>query len=350
MLLKNNRFTPLFGIFLNLGLAGLALQLHQSFGLKFLSPMIIAIACGIFLRNVIGIAPIFALGTRFCLKRILKLAIILMGLRLSFDELQQVGLSGFMLVSLTLLSTFSFTLWLGYILKIKPQLVYLIAAGTSICGASAVVATNAVVEGADEDMVYAVTLVTAFGTTAMLLYPLLGPLLQLSPESFGLWCGTSIHEVAQVVAAAFQNSSTSGEFATISKLTRVLFLLPVMLILGRLPIFSSQVEVLKISDSSDTLIASKKKNIKNSLPIPWFVILFACMILLNSFHVFSDSAKVGIIQINQIFLAMSLAAMGLETDLSKLLSTGLKPFYLAAMSSIFLSLLSLALIKILDFS
>ncbi len=193
LLYWHQRFGLLFyGIFLNLGLATVALQLHHIPALGWLSSLIIAIALGILLRNTIGISPIFQPGTRFCLKPVLKLSIILMGLRLSLGELQLVGFAGLALVSITLLSTFGFTLWLGRTLNISQRLVWLIAAGTSICGASAIVATNVVVEGSDEDMVYAVTLITAFGTVAMLLYPLLATALQLSPEVFGLWCGASI--------------------------------------------------------------------------------------------------------------------------------------------------------------
>lgn len=323
------RFDLSFGILLNLGLATLALQLYQVSFLSLLSPLIVAIALGILLRNSIGVSPIFHAGTRFCLKRILKLAIVLMGLRLSLAELQTVGITGLVLVSITLLSTFSFTIWLGRSLHINQRLVWLIAAGTSICGASAVVATNAVIEGSDEDMVYAVTLVTALGTAAMLLYPLLATPLQLSPEAFGLWCGTSIHEVAQVVAAAFQNSPVSGEFATISKLSRVLFLLPVMVILGS---FSA-------ASQGNTRRMSK-------LPIPWFVLLFVLLVMLNSLSLFSEDFKAIVLQLNQVLLAISLTAMGLETDLTKLKQTGFKPFYLAALSWLFLSGLSLGLIKI----
>lgn len=344
------RFDLLFGILLNLGLALLAMQLHRTPWLTLFSPMIIAISLGILVQNILGVHHIFHPGTRFCLKRILKLSIILMGFRLSLSELQLVGLTGFILVSFTLISNLIFTLWLGKILRVKPKLALLVAAGTSICGASAVVATNAAIEGSDEEMVYAVSLVTAFGTVFMVTYPLLASLLQLSPAAFGLWCGASIHEFAQVVAAAFQNSSVSGELATIFKLARVLFLLPVILVFG---IYSMNLneDTFKRTNSHDenftnlSIYQLPQKKIWQRLPIPWFVLLFAVLVIVNSTPLVTANFRTAVLDLNQVLLTLSLAAMGLETRLKRLYMTGLKPFYLAAMSSIFLSALSLFLIK-----
>ena len=108
----------------------------------------------------------------------------------------------------------------------------MIAAGTSICGASAVIATNTVTKAHDEDVAYAVACVTVFGSIAMFVYPLLPGLLHLDPHAFGLWSGASIHEIAQVVAAAFQDGQQAGEFGTIAKLSRVMMLAPVVIGLG----------------------------------------------------------------------------------------------------------------------
>ncbi len=95
----------------------------------------------------------------------------------------------------------------------------LISAGTSVCGASAVIATNTVTDAHDEDVAYAVACVTVFGSIAMFAYPTLGTLLHLDPRAYGLWAGSSIHEIAQVVAAAFQEGRQAGEFGTIAKLS-----------------------------------------------------------------------------------------------------------------------------------
>src|SRR5260370_28141732 len=118
---------------------------------------------------------------------------------------------------MTLLATFAFTIWMGKLLGVEAKLAQLMAAGTSICGASAVIATNTVTNADDEDVAYAVACVTVFGSIAMFVYPLLPSLLHLDPYAFGLWSGASIHEIAQVVAASFQDGQRAGEFATIAK-------------------------------------------------------------------------------------------------------------------------------------
>jgi uncharacterized integral membrane protein (TIGR00698 family) len=144
----------------------------------------------------------------------------------------------------------------------------LIAAGTSICGASAVIATNTVTNTKDEDVAYAAACVTVFGSLSMFVYPLLPVLLHLDPHVYGLWAGASIHEVAQVVAAAFQNGQTAGEFGTIAKLTRVMMLAPVVILLGWLAVRGR-------SSSANHGSAARA-------PMPWFVFGFVAMVAINS--------------------------------------------------------------------
>ena len=319
------------GITLTSGLALLATFLHTLPGLELFSPLILAILLGILVRNTVGTPQVCQLGITFSLKRILKLAIILLGLQLSLKQVIDVGAVGLSIVTLTLIATFVFTCWLGKRLGVDRKLAQLIAAGTSICGASAVIATNVVVDGHDEDVAYAVAMVTVFGTASMLLYPLLPGLLDLTPQAFGLWCGASIHEVAQVIAAAFQDGKVSGEIATISKLSRVMLLAPMVLGLGLISARKHQ--------------NGKKLNLRQ-MPIPWFVLYFLGMIILNSLNIFPEDAKAVVIQINQFLLAISLAAMGLETSLLKLKQAGIKPLYLGAASWLFVSIFSLALVKI----
>ena len=319
------------GLTLTSGLALLATFLHTLPGLELFSPLILAILLGILVRNTVGTPQVCQLGITFSLKRILKLAIVLLGLQLSLEQVIEVGPIGLAIVAITLLATFVFTCWLGKQLGVGHKLSQLIAAGTSICGASAVIATNVVVDGHDEDVAYAVAMVTVFGTASMLLYPLLPGLLDLTPQAFGLWCGASIHEVAQVIAAAFQDGKVSGEIATISKLSRVMLLAPMVLGLGLVSARKQQ--------------NGQKRNLRQ-MPIPWFVLYFLGMIILNSFNIFPEGIKIIVIQINQFLLAISLAAMGLETSLLKLKQAGMKPLYLGAVSWLFVSIFSLALVEI----
>ncbi len=319
------------GLLLTSGLALFATSLKKIPSLSFLSALILAILLGILVKNTIGTPKTFQPGITFTLKRILRLAIILLGLQLSLPQVITVGPIGLGIVIVTLVSTFFFTCWFGRQLGVNSKLTKLIAAGTSICGASAVIATNSVVESQDEDVAYAVAIVTVFGTISMLLYPLLPTLLNLNSQEFGIWCGVSIHEVAQVVAAAFQDGQNSGEIATIAKLSRVIFLAPIVLILGLLST--------RISDKSQQVKLSK-------LPIPWFVFGFIALIVLNSLNIFPNALKSMVIEGNRFLLTIAMAGMGLETSLNKIKQTGIKPLYLGAASWIFISVLSFSMVKI----
>lgn len=319
------------GLTLTSGLALLATFVHTLPGISILSPLILAILLGILVRNTVGTPQICQLGISFSLKKILKLAIILLGLQLSLAQVIEVGPVGFAIVAVTASSTFYFTCWLGKRLGVSKKLAQLIAAGTSICGASAVVATNVVVDSSDEDVAYAVAMVTVFGSASMLLYPVLPALLHLTPQAFGIWCGASIHEVAQVIAAAFQDGGVSGQIATISKLSRVMLLAPMVLTLGVLSVRSG---------------ATGQKMDLRKLPIPWFVLYFIAVILVNSLNIFPEGAKAVVIQANQFLLAISLAAMGLETNLRKMKQAGIKPLYLGAASWLFISVFSLVLVEV----
>mgnify|MGYP001796388472 CR=1 FL=1 len=318
------------GLLLTAGLAILAESLKKIPSLSLFSSLIIAIILGIIVKNTIGVPQLFKPGITFSLKRILRLSIILLGLRLSLPQILAVGPVGLVIILVTLVSTFIFTCWFGKQIGVNQKLTKLIAAGTSICGASAIVATNGVVESKDEDAAYAVAIVTIFGTLSMLLYPLLSALLQITSQEFGIWCGVSIHETAQVIAAAFQGGEISGEFGTIAKLSRVMFLAPVVLTLG-----------LITPSSRDASTANKSKK----LPIPWFVFGFIALMLLNSANVFPEGLKKSVTEINHFLLTISMAGMGLKTSILEIKQSGIKPLYLGAVSWIFISVISLSLIK-----
>ena len=322
------------GLLLTSALALIATNLQKLPSINIFSPLILAVLIGVSIRNTVGIRSVYKPGITFSLKKILRLAVILLGLKLSFVQVFSVGLTGLIIVLVTLVSAFVFTCWFGTYLGVDRKLAQLIAAGTSICGASAVLATNSVVKAADEDVAYAVTIVTLFGTISMLLYPLLDLLFQTSPREFGLWCGVSIHDVAQVVAAASQKGLESGEIATISKLSRVIFLIPMLLGLG----------TLSAHQATESKPFGQKKLAK--LPIPWFVFGFIALVILNSLSVFPPAFKEIVTQGNQLLLTISLAAMGLETNISKMRQTGLKPLFLGACSWLFISGFSLGMITI----
>jgi uncharacterized integral membrane protein (TIGR00698 family) len=324
------------GLFLTFTIAGAAFELRNLTGIAALSPLIIAIVLGMAFHNTVGTPPAFKPGVAFSMRRILRFAIILLGLQLSLSQVAAVGIVGIAIIVVSLVGTFLFSVWLGRRLGIDRKLAELIAAGTSICGASAVIATNTVTRASDEDVAYAVACVTVFGSASMLLYPTLAGLIQLTPHAFGLWAGASIHEIAQVVAAAFQNGADSGNFGTIVKLSRVTLLAPMILALGYFSMRDRQ------TTDGDRVGQPKQQ----AMPMPWFVVGFVAMMLFNSFDLIPAADKAYLIQATTLLLTVALAAMGLETDVRKLRAKGWRPLLVGAGSWLFISTLSLALIEI----
>jgi uncharacterized integral membrane protein (TIGR00698 family) len=322
--------SPTPGLVLTCGIACAAYLLRLVPGVGSFSPMIIAILLGTALHNTIGTPAIARAGVVFSLKRLLRLAIILLGLQLTTQQVAAVGVTGMVIIVVTLLATFLVTKKLGRTFGVERRLAELIAAGTSICGASAVIATNTVTRAPDEDVAYAVASVTVFGSLSMFLYPALPGLLHLDAHHFGLWSGASIHEIAQVVAATFQDGREAGEFGTIAKLSRVMLLAPLVLSLGVIAAW-------RPSTRGDTQVRARA-------PIPWFVFGFIALILVNSMGLVPSFAKYVLVPATAFLLTVALAAMGLETDIRKLRARGLRPLALGAASWLFISVFSLVLI------
>ncbi|WP_441228494.1 YeiH family protein [Tardiphaga sp. 20_F10_N6_6] len=330
---RTARNLPLLpGLALTAAIAGVAFALRETSYVGVASPMILAIGIGIAIQNTSGTPAAAKAGISFSMRSILRFAIILLGLQLTAAQLLEVGGIGFAVIAATLVATFIFTTWLGRAMGIDRRLVELIAAGTSICGASAVIATNTVTRAPDEDVAYAVACVTIFGSIAMFVYPLLGSVLQLDPHHFGLWAGASIHEIAQVVAATFQQSRDAGEFGTVAKLARVMMLAPVVITLGLLATRRARA------------IGAEFGSAK--VPMPWFAFGFVAMVILNSLVDVPHAAMSLIIPITTFLLTMALAAMGLETNIQKLRAKGLRPLLLGAAAFLFIAGFSLVLVKL----
>ncbi|CAN2534277.1 hypothetical+protein [Methylocapsa aurea] len=318
---------PLPGVALTAAIAAAAFALRQIPGVGALSPMILAILIGVGVRNGFGAPAWAAPGVAFSLRKILRFAIVLLGLQLSAAQIADVGVAGLAIIAATLVATFLFTTGLGRALGVDAKLARLIAAGTSICGASAVVAANAITRARDEDVAYAIACVTVFGTLAMVSYPALADLARLGPRAYGLWAGASIHEVAQVIAASFQHGREAGDFGAVAKLSRVMLLAPTLLTLA----FAAR--------------RGGRGEEKFSPPFPWFVIGFLALVGVGSLVAIPPDAKAAIATTTTVLLSMALAAMGLETDVAALRAKGLRPLALGFAASVFVSGFSLALIE-----
>jgi len=322
--------TYLPGLALVIAIATAATLLRKMPGAAVFSAIILAAILGMTIRNCFGIDERLRAGIQFSMRLPLRTAIVMLGLQLTVSQLASIGAEAFMVVSLSLLSTFVFVVAVGMAIKVDRGLTYLLAIGTSICGAAAIVAGNSVVRAKDSDVFYALGCITVFGTVAMLIYPPLASALGLQPVTFGIWAGASIHEVAQVVGASFQYGQVSGEVGTIAKLARVLMLAPVVLLLP----------LLIARPFAGTAGQAK-------IPIPWFVFGFVAMVGLASMLHLSPAMVATAGLVTTFLLAVALAAMGLETDFRTLNSRGVRPLILAGLGTVFISVFSFLLIKLL---
>ena len=292
------------------------------------SPMIVALLCGIVVGNLGPSKPALSAGTAIAMRPILRTGIVFLGFRLTLGDLGQLGLEGFAMVALLVVASFLVILRAGRVLGVSPQLSELIAAGTSICGASAVLGMNTLTRARDEEVAYAIACVTIFGTVSMVTYPILLSTLGLGEHDFGLWAGATIHEVAQAVGAGWSVGEVSGETATITKLSRVLMLAPMIIGVGAFR---------RGLDATG-----------GTLPLPLFVFGFLGAIILNTVAPIPAQLTEFLTLASTFMLAMALGAMGLETRLAALRAESLRPLVLGCFGWLFISVAGAVLIITLE--
>ena len=262
-------------------------------------------------------------GVLFAKQHLLRLGIILYGFRLTFSQIAEVGVSGIMIDILTLSSTFLLACVIGQkVFGLDRQTSWLIGAGSSICGAAAILATEPVIKAEPSKVTVAVATVVIFGTLAIFLYPMMYPLLAhwFSPDSYGIFIGSTMHEVAQVVAAGHAISPEAENAAVIAKMLRVMMLAPFLIFLA------ARVKQLAPAGSAQT----------GKITIPWFAVLFILVAVFNSFHLLPGALVQALITLDTVLLAMAMAALGLTTHVSALKKAGAKPLVMALILFIWL--------------
>lgn len=262
-------------------------------------------------------------GVIFAKQYLLRLGIILYGFRLTFSQIADVGVSGIAIDVLTLSSTFLLASFLGQkVFGLDKQTSWLIGAGSSICGAAAVLATEPVVKAESSKVTVAVATVVIFGTIAIFLYPAMYPVLAhwFSPETYGIYMGSTMHEVAQVVAAGHAVGPDAENAAVIAKMLRVMMLAPFLLILA------ARVKQLAPAGNGE----------KSKITIPWFAIMFIVVAIFNSFHLLPKAVVDMLVTADTVLLAMAMAALGLTTHVSALKKAGAKPLLMALVLFIWL--------------
>lgn len=310
---------PGLAVALALGLAGLGMAQWPLLARWQLSALTCAIVLGMLLGNFGSAALLspFKTGLHLSQRHLLRAGVVLYGLRLSFQDVAAIGVSGLLLdvgivVSTLVLGTWAGRRWFG----LDRDTALLTAAGSAICGAAAVLAVERVIRADADKVAIAVASVVLFGTLNIFLYPQMYPYLGLSAAQFGLYAGATVHEVAQVVAIGSSISPETADAAVVVKLTRVLLLVPVLLVLGW----------------REARVGGQRVMV-----IPWFALGFLAVVALNSVLVVPEGLKSGLLMLDTLLLAMAMAALGVDTRLAKLRALGLRPLLLAAVLFFWLS-------------
>lgn len=303
------------------------LEMSHHFGLSMLT---FAILLGMLCGNTFysKIAKNTNAGVIFAKGILLRTGIVLYGFRITFQQINAVGFNAIFSDAIMLISTFFITLWVGYHwLKIDKQIVYLSAAGCSICGAAAVMATEPVVKAESHKVAVAIAIVVIFGTLAMFLYPYLYHWLNayLDNNQFGIYIGSSVHEVAQVYAAGSNINATVADNAVITKMIRVMMLAPFLVLLAYF-----------IEKTPRSLAKSDTNKQRPKFVIPWFAVLFIVMAIVNSFPLIPARVTQWLVTLDGILLAMAMAGLGLTTHISAIKQAGIKPLLLGLIVFIWL--------------
>lgn len=297
----------------------------QGFGKQFgFSMLTVAIIVGMLIGNSIYplLEPKSTAGIDFAKSKLLRLGIILYGFRLTFSQLAEVGLGAIIIDVLIVFSTFALTVFLALkILRIDKVTAILIGAGCAICGAAAIMATAPLLRAKSAQITVAVAVIVVFGSIGIFLYPYLYQLqlFDLSDRQFGIYIGASVHEVAQVVAAANNINQEIADNAVIVKMIRVMLLAPFLLLLA-------------------WYLSRQQPNAARAIYIPWFALWFIAMIGFNSWALLPPKIVAALVFIDDWLLAMAMAALGVSTHLNAIKQAGSKPFLLGVLVMVYLVL------------
>jgi uncharacterized integral membrane protein (TIGR00698 family) len=298
----------------------------------------VAIVLGLLLRNTIPLPTALNSGLKFCVTTVLRLGIVLVGIRLSAFDVARLGLAGLPVVLAAVTAGILFVTWFNARMGLPPRLGTLIAAGTSICGVTAIVSTAPAIDADEREVAYAVANVVAFGLFGMLAYPYLAHAFLGRSETVGLFLGTAIHDTSQVVGASLTYKQMFADdvvlrVATVTKLTRNLCLAAVIPLLTWVHLRATH---------RDT--ASRRKAANWTTLVPAFVIGFVAMAIVRTvgdamlqsagvaYGIWDAAAwtrlttQIGDFWASRLLLGTAMAAVGLNTSFSVFKGVGARPF------------------------
>ncbi len=309
------------------------------------SPLVVSVAIGAILANV-GLVPAWSrAGLQFAARKLLRLGVVLLGFQLAIGEVLELGGPGLAVVALVVITTFFGTQWLGRRLGVSPSLSLLIATGFSICGASAVAAVEGVSGADEEEVAFAIGLVTLCGSLAIFVLPVLAGPLGLEGGPFGAWVGASVHDIAQVVATASTGDAATLHTAVVVKLTRIVALAPMVAGITFQRRRRPQAAIAADGASTDGEVdhAGRKTPI-----IPLFVAGFLVAIALRSASVVPVGWLPTLKLAETMALAAALVALGTGAHIAKLRRLGGRPLVLALLSWLLIAAVAFVGVTVVD--
>lgn len=289
---------------------------------------VFGIVIGLIVASVWKVPVLLQPGIRFSAKQLLQLAIILLGATLQLNEIVGSGLHSLPVMLGTLAITLVAAYVVGGALGIERNLRRLLGVGTAICGGSAIAAVSSVIDVDQAQVAYAISTVFAFNVAAVLTFPWIGHLLQLSQHAFGLWAGTAINDTSSVVAAGFVYGNAAGNEGVIVKLTRTVLIIPIVVFYAGKKLWSART-------SGETVPWVRI--------IPWFILWFIIAAVVNTTGVIPAAAHGAITQIAVFCIIVALTGVGLSSNAAAIRSAGFRPLLLGFLLWALIAFSSLAI-------
>ena len=309
------------GIILSVGVALLACWLESLLPIHLIGSAVIAMFIGMILNHFLRNTKVFASGLKFTSKKILKFAIILLGLSLNITTILNVGKMSLTVMIFTLLTCFGGGYFIGKALGLNWKLSNLISAGTGICGGSAIAAIAPTIDADDNDVAYAMSATFLFDMAMIVLFPIMGQAMGMTDQAFGIWAGTAVNDTSSVVATGYAFSEGAGDFATMVKLTRTLAIIPTVITFAFVQLRLKRKEALANSKNGSEL----KANFNIAKIFPWFILGFLAMSIVASVFPIPAAVVSGTKSASKFLMVCALAAIGLNTSFSSMKKAGIRP-------------------------
>lgn len=309
------------GILLSVAVAGVACLIERLLPIHVVGSAVIAMFIGMVINHFVKDTKPLAPGLKFTSKKILKFAIILLGLSLNITTIVTVGKLSLTVMIFTLLTCFGGGYFIGKALGLNWKLSNLISAGTGICGGSAIAAIAPTIEADDQDIAYAMSATFLFDMAMIVLFPIMGHALGMTDQAFGIWAGTAVNDTSSVVATGYAFSEGAGDFATMVKLTRTLAIIPTVLTFAFIQLGIKRKEALATAKTQGAL----KADFSFTKIFPWFILGFLGMSVLTSLFSFPATLVSGAKTISKFLMVCALAAIGLNTSFSGMKKAGIRP-------------------------